>query len=126
MHCKDKQVRVIAAEMVQTVTSPACNAGRQMTLRAPYINNRINPAQFSRAALNLVAKLPKTENPCGLITYGARLVSNEKQLVSKIDYQWSDAQSLFGRYMLTVPTQPQAYSFEEGWTRHQKESPKVL
>ncbi|PYR62481.1 MAG: TonB-dependent receptor, partial [Acidobacteria bacterium] len=33
--------------------SPACNGGRQVTLRAPYVNNQINPAQFSPAALNI-------------------------------------------------------------------------
>ena len=27
--------------------SPACNAGRQLALRAPFVNNRINPALFS-------------------------------------------------------------------------------
>ena len=31
-------------------TSPACNGGRQVTLRAPYVNNQINPALFSPAA----------------------------------------------------------------------------
>ena len=29
--------------------SPACNAGRQITLRAPFVNNRIDPALFSTA-----------------------------------------------------------------------------
>ena len=53
-----------------------------ITLRAPFVSNRINPAQFSRAAMNLVAKLPKTEDPCGLVTYGGRIVNDEKQLVS--------------------------------------------
>ncbi|MBI2189893.1 MAG: carboxypeptidase regulatory-like domain-containing protein, partial [Acidobacteria bacterium] len=33
--------------------SPACNSGRQITLRAPFVNNRIAPALFSRAAVNL-------------------------------------------------------------------------
>src|SRR6185436_19277791 len=29
--------------------SPACNAGRQITLRAPFVNNQVNPALFSPA-----------------------------------------------------------------------------
>src|SRR5688572_22096908 len=29
--------------------SPACNSGRQITLRAPFVNNRVSPAQFSTA-----------------------------------------------------------------------------
>src|SRR5438128_6549560 len=32
-----------------TFASPACNTGRQMTLRAPFVNNRIDPALFSKA-----------------------------------------------------------------------------
>jgi hypothetical protein len=35
------------------ITSPAC-AGRQINLGGPFVGNRINPAQFSPAALNLV------------------------------------------------------------------------
>ena len=34
-----------------TFTSPQCNGGRQVALRAPYVNNRIDPALFSPAAL---------------------------------------------------------------------------
>jgi hypothetical protein len=53
-------VRVPTAAMLAgdftTVASPACNAGRQVTLRAPFVNNRINPAQFSPAALNLIGR----------------------------------------------------------------------
>ena len=45
--------------------SPACNAGQPITLRAPFVNNRIDPAQYSPAAVNIASKLPRTENPCG-------------------------------------------------------------
>ena len=33
------------------VTSAACNAGRPITLRTPFANNRIDPALFSKAAV---------------------------------------------------------------------------
>src|SRR5437773_510386 len=36
------------------ITSPACNTGRQITLRAPFVNNRIDPSLFSIQALNLL------------------------------------------------------------------------
>src|SRR5215469_8560727 len=29
------------------ITSPACNGGKQITLKAPFVNNLIDPAQFS-------------------------------------------------------------------------------
>src|SRR5436190_14281490 len=49
--------------------APACNAGRQVTLRAPFANNTINPALFSPAAVNLAKRLPTTTDPCGEVTY---------------------------------------------------------
>src|SRR5205809_1406325 len=45
--------------------SPACNAGRQITLRAPFVNNRISPTLFSPAAVKLSSKLPTSADPCG-------------------------------------------------------------
>ena len=53
-----------------TFASPACNAGRQITLRAPFVNNRIDPALYSKAALNIAAKLPQAQDECGKVTYG--------------------------------------------------------
>jgi hypothetical protein len=45
--------------------APACNGGRQVALRAPFVNNQISPTVFSPAALNLAKRLPKTDDPCG-------------------------------------------------------------
>src|SRR5204863_3732929 len=70
-------------------TSPACNAGRQITLRAPFVNNRIDPAMFSPVAMKLAAQLPKADDSCGQITFGRRNIDDQKQLVTKIDYQSS-------------------------------------
>ena len=81
--------------------SPQCNAGRQIALRAPYVNNTINPALFSPAALELAAMLPSTTDPCGQVTWGAQRDSNESQGVGKVDYQWSANQTVFVRYMRT-------------------------
>src|SRR5581483_10586220 len=79
--------------------SPACNAGRQITLKAPFINNRIDPALFSPVAVKLVSNLPKTDDRCGQITYGLKSTQNLKQLVGKVDYQSSAKHSMFGRYL---------------------------
>jgi carboxypeptidase family protein len=79
--------------------SPGCNAGRTITLRAPFVNNRIDPSQFSPAALKLAAKLPKVDNPCGELTYGRRSNSNDLQIVGRVDFQMSNKHSLFGRYL---------------------------
>ncbi len=91
-------------------TSPACNGGRQVTLRAPYVNNQISPALFSPAALNLAKRLPTTNDPCGQITYGTKDDNSEGQAVGRGDYQINANHQMFGRYMATFFRQPAAYA----------------
>src|SRR5207237_3027892 len=79
--------------------SPACNGGRAITLRAPFVNNRIDPSQFSKAALAYAKHLPTTNDPCGKIIYGNPTYENGHMLVARIDYQKSDKHSIFGRYL---------------------------
>jgi hypothetical protein len=86
--------------------APACNADRQITLRAPYANNRISPSQFSPAAVKIAARLPKTDNPCGEIIFGRRNDRNDWQTAGKIDYQWTDRHSLFARHVYNFNEQP--------------------
>ncbi|MSO30840.1 MAG: TonB-dependent receptor [Acidobacteria bacterium] len=90
-------------------TSPACNGGRQVALRAPYVNNRINPALYSPAALNLAKRLPSTTDPCGLITFDVVSNRDEAQPIVRVDYQMGTGHSLFGRYMASRYTQPPGY-----------------
>ena len=45
--------------------SPACNNGRQVALRAPFVGNRVDPAAFSPAAMKLLNFVPVTDDPCG-------------------------------------------------------------
>ncbi len=83
------------------LASPACNGGRQIALRAPFVNNRVDPALFDKAAVAIAAKLPKSGDPCGLITFGQPNQENLGQYVGKIDYQRNAKDSLFGRYLAT-------------------------
>src|SRR5205823_14625682 len=39
-----------------TFASPGCNGGRQINLRAPFVNNRIDPALFNKASLTFLPK----------------------------------------------------------------------
>jgi hypothetical protein len=82
-------------------TSPACNRGQQLTLRAPFVNNRIDPALYSRAAMNIARQLPATTDPCGDVRFSSPQNYDQSQLVGKVDYQGSGSHSIFGRYMLT-------------------------
>ena len=83
------------------IASPACNAGRQVNLRAPFANNRIDPALFSRAAVTIAQRLPTPDDPCGEIRYSVPLGNNDKQFVARGDYQLSPNHSLFARYIDT-------------------------
>src|SRR5947207_7186306 len=89
--------------------SPACNGGRQVNLGGGCVGNRINPALFSPAAMNLARRLPTATDPCGQITYSTADDSNEGQGIGRIDYQLSQDHSLFGRYMATFVKKQPAY-----------------
>jgi hypothetical protein len=90
--------------------SPACQSGRIVNLRAPFVNNRVDPSRFSPAAVKLAKMLPQTDDPCGLVTYGVQKPTNENQVVSRVDYQLSGKQSLFGRSIVTLFKQPTPYT----------------
>ena len=92
------------------ITSPACNGGRQIRLGAPFVNNQIDPARFSPAALNLVRRLPSTTSPCGEITFELKEDQDEHQPIGRVDYQLTSSQSIFARYMVSRVTAPPGYS----------------
>jgi hypothetical protein len=91
-----------------TFASPACQ-GRQVTLGAGFAGNRINPAQFSPAALTLAGFLPKTDDPCGQITYSQPDDRDEGQYVGRVDYQHGANRALFGRYVASRDKKPSSY-----------------
>src|SRR5947199_1508633 len=91
-------------------TSPACNGGRQIALRAPFVNSRIDPALYSKAAVNIANRFPKAQDECGKITYGVINKPNELQAVGKVDYQFNANHSIFGRYLATTLSVPNPYA----------------
>jgi hypothetical protein len=74
------------------------------------VNNQVNPALFSPAAVNLAKKLPTTTDPCGETKYAASTNSDEWQLLGRSDYQMSPTNTLFGRYMATSYVAPAPYA----------------
>src|SRR6266853_4422253 len=92
-----------------TIASPACNNGRQITLKAPFLNNRIDPANFSPAALNVVKRNPVTDDPCGKVQFSRKNNSDEQIIMGRLDYQQSQKNSLFGRYELARMNSPSDY-----------------
>ena len=59
---------MLAGDFTQ-VASAACRAQGNLNLPAPFVNNRIDPALFSPAAVKIAQRLPTTTDPCGRITY---------------------------------------------------------
>ena len=89
--------------------SPACNRGRAITLGAPFVDNRIDPALFSRPAVLFANKLPTPLNECGEVKYGIPEEEDQHQVVGRIDYQRSDNHSIFGRYVLDRINNPSPF-----------------
>ena len=85
-----------------TFASAACNTRGNITLGAPFVNNRVSPSQLSPAAVAIAQRLPQTTDPCGRITYSRQTRPRELQAIGKMDYQWSQNHSIFGRYMATT------------------------
>ena len=94
-----------------TFASAACQGGTAIQLRTPYVNNQINPSQFSPAALKLVSYLPKADDQqCGQVTYGQPADRKQGQGVGRVDYQMNSQHAFFGRYMATFDTSPAPYA----------------
>jgi hypothetical protein len=112
------QAAIPTADMLRgdwtTFASAACNSGTPKTLKAPFANNQINPAQFSKASLFIIQKflptIPATPDPCGNITYGTPGPEDDYQYVGKVDYQLSERQSMFVRLLDTQIKLPAPYT----------------
>jgi hypothetical protein len=95
------------------IASAACTRGRAVSLGAPFVNNRIDPGLFSKSAVTIANKLPRSADPCGRVTFGRRVLTNESQVVGRVDYQLSEKHSLFGRYLATSFFQPDPFSLDQ-------------
>ena len=91
--------------------APACNGNRQITL-APslgFVGNKISPTRFSAPAVKISSLLPAATNACGLVSYGVKANNDEHVGVGRVDYQWTQKHSLFGRAVVANLEQPGAY-----------------
>ena len=68
------------------------------TTGQPLPGNQISPTRFDAASLALAKYLPQTADPCGKVSYGIPVQSNETQLVGRVDWIISSRHSIFGRY----------------------------
>lgn len=93
------------------IASPACNAGRQVTLTGPFAGtgNVIDPAKLSAAAMKFLDHVPVSTDPCGRLQYGIPNNSTEHQGLGKVDYTINNKQSVFVRYFYAVYDNPATY-----------------
>jgi hypothetical protein len=82
------------------------------TLRGPFVNNRIDPARFDPIAVEITSRVlanAPTPDQCGEVRIGRRETRNEWQLASRLDYQISDSNSMFGRILFTKGDDPNPF-----------------
>ncbi len=91
------------------LTSPACNGGRQVDLRAPFVNNRVAPSQLSQVALNFSRYLPTATDPCGRVQFGIPNDNTEHQALGRVDYTLNQQHTLFARYLFARYENPATY-----------------
>ncbi len=90
--------------------SPACNAGRQVTLGGGFADNRIDPSRLNPVALNYSKYLPSASaDQCGRVQYGIPNNNTEHQTLAKVDYTLSNRQSALVRYLYAVYDNPATY-----------------
>ena len=71
-------------------------------LKAPFVNNTINPALYNQAAVQLVTKyLPQATAANGHVVFGPPNPTSENQYIGRVDWDKSEKQTFFARYYLT-------------------------
>ncbi|HEY7337959.1 MAG TPA: carboxypeptidase-like regulatory domain-containing protein, partial [Bryobacteraceae bacterium] len=101
--------QMLAGDFTQ-ITAPVCNANRQITLKTPFVNNRIDPALLSQPAVNLTKRLPTPTDGCGTVRFGTVSNSEEYLGLARADYQINTQQTLFFRYYIAHLDQLSPYN----------------
>jgi hypothetical protein len=74
-----------------------------------FVNNQISPALLNEVTRNLQKTLPQTADPCGRTSYGFVANQDENLWVAKVDWQQSQRNSIFGRFVLADLTVGSTY-----------------
>src|SRR3984885_13731656 len=94
--------------------SPSVLAGIPAAISSQIHNNIIPASLFDPASLKLAGMLPATTGGCGQAGFGLTTDVNENQYVGRGDYQISQKDTLFGRYIRTPYYRPPSYGFTPG------------
>jgi hypothetical protein len=84
------------------LTSPACNGGKQITLKGPFVGNKISSTAFNPVSINYMKLLPTpSDTLCGVLVYSVPSSDHENQAVGRGDYTLNSRQSLDARYFFS-------------------------
>src|SRR5262249_12220328 len=81
-----------ANKKVRIINDPATGSALQ--------DQQISPTRFDPAAVALAKYLPQTADPCGKVSYGIPIQSNESQYVARVDWNINAKHTLYGRYFV--------------------------
>src|SRR2546422_342306 len=100
-----------------TFAGPTCRTS-PLTLAASqgFVNNQISPSLISPFALKVVARLPQTSDPCGKVNFGLRSNQSEHMEITRLDWQASEKNSIFGRFFVTNLNIPTTFDGSNGLT----------
>jgi len=83
---------------------PGCQANKlARTIKDPVTGQvlpdfKIDPSRFDPASVALAKYLPQTNDPCGKVTWGIPVQSNETQVVYRVDWLINSKHSLYLRH----------------------------
>ncbi len=90
--------------------SAACQGGKPVTLKAPYVNNILPQTLISTVALKMMSYYPvNSTDQCGRTGYSVVQNQDEHMGLARGDYQLNAKQSLFLRYFVTHSLQPSPF-----------------
>ena len=92
------------------IASAACNSGTAVTLKAPFVGNKVPMTLLNASAVKMTSYYPVTNDPCGKILYTTLNNQSEYSGVTRVDYQKSANHSLFVRYYATHSLIPSSFT----------------
>lgn len=118
---KDKLMFFVGFQGTRQQSTPAPSAAKVPTsavlagdwtaftttrLKAPFVNNRIDPALYNPQALALLKFIPVATDPQGNIGFTVPSVFNEDQGIARLDWNVNSKNSFFSRYFATDSRSP--------------------
>ncbi len=96
----------LAGDFSVLESAQCLGVGKQRTIRnpltnTPYAGNQVPVGQFNAAALNLLKLIPVSPDPCGRIVQSIPNTGDEDQGVTRLDWEQSQKNTIFGRYFIT-------------------------